>query len=90
MKPTEAAAYGWLVDHCGYVEKNIRFQPTRNPDFVTADSKGWEVKRLIGRVASDSEASDGDCRLVPARPRRGDLDRCADCRASLPLRGRLK
>ncbi len=43
MNPTETATYPWLMRQ-GYEPEEIYFRYRLNPDFLTADGKGWEVK----------------------------------------------
>ena len=48
MNVTEKKGYKWLLAQ-GYSFDDIVFHPRRNPDFITADGNGYEVKRLYGR-----------------------------------------
>ena len=46
MRPNEAAAQRWIARTIGCPMEQVRFQPCKNPDFVTPDGRGWEVKTL--------------------------------------------
>ena len=48
MNKSEGKGYKWLLKQ-GYKEEDIVFQ-TKGIDFICADGKGYEVKRLYGHV----------------------------------------
>lgn len=47
MNKTEEQAYKWLLKQ-GLTEKDIVYQASRTPDFLCADGKKYEAKRLYG------------------------------------------
>ena len=46
MNKTEQHAYNWLINIKNYKPIEIKFQYNNTPDFVTADGKGYEVKKI--------------------------------------------
>jgi len=48
MNRTEQLAKSWLMRQ-GYKEEDITFRYDKTPDFVCADGKRYEVKRLYGK-----------------------------------------
>lgn len=50
MNQTEEAAYKWLIKERSYSPEEITFAYRQNPDFVTADGVGYEVKLIRNRT----------------------------------------
>ncbi len=49
MHKSETKGYSWLLKQ-GYSEEDIVYQKRKNPDFLTSDGKGFEVKRLYAKT----------------------------------------
>uniref|UniRef100_A0A6H2A1H9 Uncharacterized protein n=1 Tax=viral metagenome TaxID=1070528 RepID=A0A6H2A1H9_9ZZZZ len=49
MTKAEQKGYQWLLSQ-GWAEKDITFQPKRNPDFLLSDGSAVEVKVLKGHT----------------------------------------
>jgi hypothetical protein len=45
MNPSEKIAYDYLKS-LGYLEKDILYNHSTSPDFITVDGKWWEVKKV--------------------------------------------
>lgn len=50
MNKSEAKAKRWLLEKKGYLESEMVFQRARTPDFLCADGKSFEVKRLYSNT----------------------------------------